>query len=63
MGLCGLILAVGGATKRASVRSCPKLPPYLRDPVTASSRRDLPLHKTINGVNAAGITELIREKC
>lgn len=47
----------------ASGRSCPKLPPCPRNILTVSSRKDLPLCKTTNGVSAAGITELIREKC
>jgi len=41
MGLHGKVLVAGGATGVASVRSCEKLPPHLKEPMPASSNTDL----------------------
>lgn len=48
-----------------SLRSCQKLPPCLRQPMPASSKRDSPLAKTdsiSDGGRASGTTWLRRKK-
>lgn len=58
-------LGSGGATGVASVRRCQKLPPCLREPMTAGSKMDLPLAKAepiSNGGIATVITYLRRGK-
>jgi len=65
IGLHGKVLVVGGALGVASLRSCEKLPPYLIEPMPASSKTDPSLAKAkpiSNSGSASVITYLRRGK-